>query len=147
MDALNYKPLIIATRSRAMFATCFAIFCATVEFWDVSVSHPKGQPNWFIPQNSAFADWSASALNLIIAAALIWALVQVCRYCRRGERVFFAVCFAEVLMIPLKTVLPMQVSAAVSWLQAFGTLALIVAAVLVYRRLPARNRVKAAAHA
>jgi hypothetical protein len=147
MNSLNYKPLIIATRSRALFAVCFAIFCATVEFWDVLIVHSNGQTNWFVPFNSAVSGSGAATLNAIISAALLYALVQVCRYCRRGERIFFAVCFGEVLLIPIKTVVPMGAIPATVWAQAFGTLVLIAAAVLVFRGLPVRNRIKAAATA
>ena len=143
MEDPNYRPLIVASKRRAIFALCFAVFCAAVEFWDLFAAHPQGKPNWFIPYNSAFPDWAGEVLNLVIAVVLIWALAAVCRYCKRGERVFFALCFAEVLLIPVKTLVPMPMIGVIVWVQALGTLGMIAAAVFVYRGLPAPRRVKA----
>jgi len=144
MERTEYKPLLLATRRRAMFAVCFAVYCAAVELWDLFFPRAPEKPSWFVPFNSAVPGWVATVLNLLISASLIWALVEVCRFCKRAERVFFAACFAEVLLVPLKTVVPMPVVTAILWVQALGTLVMIVSAIFVYRDIPARAKVPAA---
>jgi hypothetical protein len=128
-------PVLISTRRRAIAALCLAGYFAARTYWSLSRSHRPELSGWIFPFNSIWPNWVDALLNLWIYGWFIWLLVLALTRLKQEERVFCAVWIAEVLVPPIKTLVPKVVVSSISWAQLFGNIVMVVSAVLIYRSL------------
>jgi hypothetical protein len=133
MAGEEYKPLLISTKRRAVFALCFACYLAAIGIRPL-ISHSHRDSYWLI--NYPFLpNWVAGVFNLVFYCFTAWILFTWCRRSRRTERVFFGVVLASFLVGFVKGLLALSAAAALQWAQEAGYVLMIAAAVSIYRNI------------
>jgi hypothetical protein len=137
MEKSDYKPQLIGTRRRAIFALCFALYILATLTWELYRRHPPR--NYFYPDDLGTAHWLVAGFNIFLLGILVlWliSLVSVCRHCRGAERVYLAGWLVSILLYPVQSLVDRSTAMVLVWGKAFLWAAALFAAILIYRKLP-----------
>ena len=135
--------LLIDTRLSACIA---ALYAGSVATWRIAsiLAHDGARLSGIHLFKELLPPYAQIALFLLVYGLMASRFVQALRECRGAERVYSALFFADLLLYPLRTVLPGAGATWVLSVQTFANLVMFPTAILIFLEAGSARRQQAA---